>query len=312
MRHLPGCVSPGLAAEAMTIDFEQQDDLLTFAADRRSLKRSVLKLNREKVLPAFDDWLATEEPLEIRLAVKTAGQSNNRNIAITMRTPGDDVNLVVGFLFSEGIIQQFDDIEIIRHCGKPAGELQIQNTILVTLKNDVLVDWQKLQRNFIANSSCGVCGKSALNALDVELQNWPDAEESLVDSSVIFNLLECINEAQPVFARTGGLHAAALFDRQGSLLALFEDVGRHNALDKLIGMAVQTRSIPLSNHIIFLSGRIGFELVQKSLRAGASILAAVGAPSSLAVDLALKHNLTLVGFVRGHSFNIYSGRERLR
>jgi FdhD protein len=251
------------------------------------------------------DQLATEEPLEIRLV------SPQKTVAVTMRTPGADFELTAGFLYSEGVVSSRDDIDRISYCVDPDvdGE-QRYNIVNVKLKEGLSPDLQPLERHFFTTSACGVCGKASLEAL--RLRGCPvisDGPE--VSAEVIYSLPEQLRSAQRVFSSTGGLHAAALFDTQGQLLSVREDVGRHNALDKLVGSAVLSDQLPLNNHIVMVSGRSSFEILQKCLAAGVPIVCAVSAPSSLAVALAREFGITLVGFLRGERFNVYAGRERL-
>jgi FdhD protein len=251
------------------------------------------------------DLVAVEEPLEIRLGCDVAGKRIHRAISITMRTPGHDLELAVGFLFTEGIIVTRDQVAGIVHCG--AG-----NVARVNLRPGVEVDLSRLERHFYATSSCGVCGKASLDAVQVCPRVRCAAGQPVIDAAVICRLPATLRGAQEVFDRTGGLHAAALFDINGELLCLREDVGRHNALDKLIGHQFLNECTPLFQNILLVSGRASFELVQKAAVAGIPILAAVGAPSSLAVRLGREHGLTILGFVREDRFNIYTGSERIR
>jgi FdhD protein len=251
------------------------------------------------------DQLATEEPLEIRLV------SPQKTVAVTMRTPGADFELTAGFLYSEGVVSSRDDIERISYCVDPDvdGE-QRYNIVNVKLKEGLSPDLQPLERHFFTTSACGVCGKASLEALRLRgCPVIPDSPE--VSAEVIYSLPEQLRAAQRVFSSTGGLHAAGLFDTQGQLLSVREDVGRHNALDKLVGSAVLSDQLPLNNHIVMVSGRSSFEILQKCLTAGVPIVCAVSAPSSLAVALAREFGITLVGFLRGERFNVYAGRERL-
>ena len=256
----------------------------------------------------FDDALAVEEPLEIRLGSRN---QPHRSISITMRTPGDDASLAVGFLFTEGIIQSRDQIAEVRHCGKPSPDKGIRNTVLVELTDGVEVDLKRLERHFYTTSSCGVCGKSSIEALQtgvVQITN----EGRLVSADVIHRLPAAIISRQSTFERTGGLHASMLFNTAGEIDSVAEDVGRHNALDKVIGTKLMSGDLPLSDRILLVSGRASFELVQKALMAGIPIMAAVGAPSSLAVELAREYGMTLIGFVRDGRFNIYSNDSRIK
>jgi FdhD protein len=253
------------------------------------------------------DSLAVEEPLEIRLGFP---QNKHKAISITMRTPGDDKELAAGFLFTEGIISTPDQISRIRHCGPPEKNKNIQNTIVVELAENIDVDLKRLERNFYTTSSCGVCGKSSIEALRTGAPQI-NANGFKFEAKLLHGLPEILRAAQNVFAQTGGLHASALFDTEGKLEIVREDVGRHNALDKVIGAKFLAGEIPLKDKILLVSGRASFELVQKALMAGIPLLAAVGAPSSLAVELAKEFGMTLAGFVRDNRFNIYTGGERI-
>ena len=252
------------------------------------------------------DQLATEEPLEIRLV------SPQKTIAVTMRTPGADFELAAGFLYGEGVVKSREDIASISYCVDPEvdGEQRF-NIVNVALREGLSLDLQPLERHFFTTSACGVCGKASLEAL--RLRGCPVIPQgSEVPVEVIYSLPEQLRKAQRVFSSTGGLHAAALFDVQGQLLSVQEDVGRHNALDKLVGSAVLSNQLPFNNHIVMVSGRSSFEILQKCLAARVPIICAVSAPSSLAVALAREFGITLVGFLRGERFNVYAGRERLR
>jgi FdhD protein len=252
------------------------------------------------------DDVATEEPLEIRLA---AGPYM-RSLAVTMRTPGNDFELAAGFLLGEGVIAARQDVADISYCIDPAIDAeQRYNIVNVTLARSGLPDLERLARHFTINSSCGVCGKANIDALAVRAR--PVSSDLRVPMTRITALPESMREAQRIFASTGGLHAAALFASDGSLLALREDVGRHNALDKIVGWALMNGRLPLSECLLLVSGRASYELLQKSICAGLPIVCAVSAPSSLAVDLARAFNVTLVGFLRGERANVYSVRERI-
>jgi FdhD protein len=252
-----------------------------------------------------NDRLATEEPLEIRLV------SPQKTIAVTMRTPGADFELAAGFLYSEGVVQSRQDIQRISYCvDANADGQQRYNIVNVELQAGLSPDLQPLERHFFTSSACGVCGKTSLESL--RFREYPAIAQGLeVPVEVIYSLPEKLQAAQQIFSTTGGLHAAALFDTQGQLLAVREDVGRHNALDKLVGWAVLGDELPLNRHIVMVSGRSSFEILQKCLTAGVPIVCAVSAPSSLAVELAREFGITLVGFLRGERFNVYAGRERL-
>lgn len=252
------------------------------------------------------DELATEEPLEIRLVTHGAAQ----RIAVTMRTPGNDFELAAGFLLSEGVIRSIDDIDAISYCIDPAIDVkQRYNIVNVVLAAHVTVDFVRLERHFTITSACGICGKANIEALATRAQ--PIDDDTRLSSEFIAKLPEKMREAQRVFTSTGGLHAAALFGAAGTLLALREDVGRHNAVDKVIGWAILNGRVPLRGCVLLVSGRASYELVQKGIVAGVPALCAISAPSSLAVELARAFNLTLVGFVRGDRANVYAGRERV-
>ena len=272
------------------------------------MNRTILTVPVQKVEgdsnAALQDLLAVEEPLEIRLG--------DRTVSITMRTPGNDFELAAGFLFTEGILQGPRQIREIRWSKTSGNPRQAGNSVTVELNPGIEVDLERLERHFYTTSSCGVCGKASIEALEV--QGCPVLPKSTprVQPSVIHNLPETLRHQQAVFERTGGLHAAALFDPDGNLVLLREDVGRHNAVDKLIGAEMLAGHTPLYDKLLLVSGRTSFELVQKALMAGIPILAAVGAPSSLAVETAQRFNMTLLGFVRNARFNIYSGVSRIQ
>jgi FdhD protein len=271
--------------------------------NRPILTVPVQKIEGDSSAP-FQDLLAVEEPLEIRLG--------DKSISITMRTPGNDFDLAAGFLFTEGILHDAAEVREIRWSHQTNGNSrQIGNSVTVDLNPGVEVDLERLERHFYTSSSCGVCGKASIEA--IEMQGCPVLPRNapVVERSVVHLLPEALRRAQPVFERTGGLHAAALFSTDGTLKLLREDVGRHNAVDKLIGAEMLAGQTPLSDRLLFVSSRASFELVQKALMAGIPILAAVGAPSSLAVETAQRFNLTLLGFVRDSRFNIYSGASRI-
>lgn len=256
---------------------------------------------------ARDDALATEEPMETRLIA--AGQRHT--IAVTMRTPGSDFELSAGFLYGEGIVATREEIRAITYCLDDGVDAeQRYNIVNVELPAGVNPDLRMLERHFYTNSSCGVCGKASLEAL--EIRGCPVvAPGPVVTPEVIYALPDQLRQAQRLFEATGGLHAAALFDAAGDLVTLREDVGRHNAIDKLVGWALLQDRLPLTEHIVMVSGRSSFEILQKCVAAGAPIVCAVSAPSSLAVDVARRFGVTLVGFLRGRRFNIYAGEERI-
>ena len=256
--------------------------------------RDGLACNRE-------DQLAVEEPLEIRLA--------GMSLAVTMRTPGDDAELVAGFLFSEGVIAGSDDLDVIAHYRGPDGDSAAGNVINVLLKGDVRAGRERLRRNTVASSSCGLCGKVTIDAIRADL---PPVESDLVIPTDLFHrLARTMGQSQRTFEKTGGLHAAGLFDPDGELIVLREDIGRHNAVDKVIGhMLLVGRGLP-DRHVLMVSGRASFEIMQKALTARIPVVAAVSAASSMAVHMALASEMTLVGFVRDGSFNIYAGARRV-
>ena len=266
----------------------------------------------------FTDVLAVEEPLEIRIGFP---DGTHKAISITMRTPAEDGELAAGFLFTEGILKSPEQIKQIRHCGlkirKGSGTLDRagalnSNTIRVDLAEGVDVDLERLKRHFYTSSSCGVCGKSSIEALKTGARKLPETNVPAVDPELISRLPALLRSEQDTFDKTGGLHASALFNLDGSFDIVREDVGRHNALDKVIGRKFLDVELPLSESILLVSGRASFELVQKALMAGLPILAAVGAPSSLAVELAREFGMTLIGFVKEDRFNIYSCGDRIR
>ncbi len=269
-------------------------------------KATVWVVENGQIRPHLD-YLATEEPLEIRLV---AG-GLRRNVAITMRTPGNDFELAAGFLYSEGVISSREDISRMTHCVDLGVAIENRyNIVNIELASGILPDLQTLERHFYTTSACGVCGKTSLESL--RLRGCPVIPpEPKVKVEIFYTLAEKLRAAQRIFASTGGLHAAALFDTEGQLLAVREDVGRHNALDKLVGWALLAGYLPLHSRIVMVSGRSSFEILQKCLVAGVPIVCAVSAPSSLAVALATEFGITLVGFLREERFNIYSGVQRI-
>ena len=270
-------------------------------------RRRVLRI-RDGAASHRADTLVAEEPLEIRL--------NGKPLAITMRTPGDDFALAAGFLVSEGVLGRADELANIVYCaGATVDGSNSYNIVDVRLAQGVPVPDITLERNVYTTSSCGLCGKASLDAVRTQAR-WPiaddpDAPPVRLEPELLSALPDRLRAAQQVFDRTGGLHAAALFTTDGELLDVREDVGRHNAVDKLVGRALQQGLLPLADKILLVSGRASFELAQKAVMAGIPVLAAVSAPSSLAVDLAAESNLTLVGFLRGASMNVYAGEQRI-
>ncbi|MFJ2633414.1 formate dehydrogenase accessory sulfurtransferase FdhD [Streptomyces sp. NPDC087422] len=267
-------------------------------------RRRVLRI-RDGVAGHRADTLVAEEPLEIRL--------NGKPLAITMRTPGDDFALATGFLVSEGVLAAADDVRSVVYCaGATADGVNTYNVVDVQLAPGVPLPDISLERNVYTTSSCGLCGKASLDAVRTATRlPITDPDSPRLTPALLSSLPDRLRAAQAVFDRTGGLHAAALFDEHGELLDAREDVGRHNAVDKLVGRALREGRLPLAGRILMVSGRASFELAQKAVMAGIPVLAAVSAPSSLAVDLAAESGLTLVGFLRGNSMNVYAGESRI-
>jgi FdhD protein len=256
------------------------------------------------VVATTTDELSVEEPLEIRIAAGADGRTPPTPVAVTMRTPGDDADLAAGFLYTEGIIASRTDLEDL--------EIETPNVVTAHLPHGLSFNPSALERHSFVSSSCGVCGKRSIAAVTVARRHRIPPREPRITPQVVHTLSDALRAGQPGFARTGGLHAAALFDAGGRLLALREDVGRHNALDKLIGAELRANRVPLTSRLVFVSGRLSFELVQKAALAGVPVLVAVGAPSSLAVELARESGMTLLGFVRDGRFNVYSDFGRLK
>jgi len=271
----------------------------------------ILRLQGEGI-EAREDAVAIEEPLEIQLNYeKRGGLRVTRSISVTMRTPGSDEELAAGFLFTEGILSSRDQIEEIAPVAAKPGAPINGNSLRISLRPGVEVDLRTLERHFYTTSSCGVCGKTSLEALCTTGQISLPPDQPLVEPGVIAGLPQTLRRTQTVFDQTGGIHAAALFDPAGTLLAVREDIGRHNAVDKLIGGEFLGGRVPLNQAILLVSGRASFELMQKAVMAGIPFMAAVGAPSSLAVEVARQFGATLVGFVREGRFNVYAGANRI-
>ncbi len=270
--------------------------------------RAAVRVVRGESLEVRSDFLATEEPMEVRLV---AGP-HRRTVAVTMRTPGNDFELAAGFLFCEGVVRSRDEVSRIAYClDEGLDAEQRYNVVTVELRGNCLPDLQPLERHFYTTSACGVCGKASLEAL--RMRGCPVLDGGpVLEPRLLRELPERLRRAQGLFAQTGGLHAAALFDAEGRLLAVREDVGRHNAMDKLVGWALLEGRLPLRDSVVMVSGRASFELVQKAVAAGAPVFCAVSAPSSLAVEVARAFGVTLVGFLRGDRFNVYTGAERVR
>ena len=273
-------------------------------------KVQILKFQDGQFSPRTDH-LATEEPLEIQLSFGASEQRTQRSLAITMRTPGQDFDLVYGFLFTEGIIHRRNDVIQMRYPGNQLDPEAQENIVLVELHPHTNFDFERLNRHFYTSSSCGICGKTSLEMVQPHAHFLLDPLNPQVTPPILLRLPQLLLPQQSLFGRTGGIHAAGLFSAAGDLLLLREDVGRHNAVDKVLGAALQKHGFPLRTEILLVSGRAGFELVQKAIMAGLSVMAAVGAPSSLATELAEAHNLTLIGFLRDGSFNVYTGKERI-
>jgi FdhD protein len=254
----------------------------------------VKKRGHEK--KAVKDLIAIENPLQIEV--------NNKAVSITMRTPGDDAALAIGFLFTEAMIRDYNSVDIVQ---------QKENDIIsVNILPEYNINTKSLERNFYTTSSCGVCGKASVDAIRNQSQYSSKTNASTINEEVLFSLQDKLLNVQSSFEATGGLHAAALFNTEGRFLYHSEDVGRHNALDKLIGHALIAERIPLENHVLLLSGRASFELIQKASMAGIAIVVAVGAPSSLAIDLSKESGMTLVGFMKKNGYNIYCGEQRIK
>jgi FdhD protein len=281
------------------------------------VRTTVWNLDSEKITTG-DDLVACEEPLAIQLGFQSGSAREQRELAVTMRTPGQDLALTLGFLFSEGIIRHSSDVISIRHCtqGTPTHSFgRSENLVKVELADECPVPKHVFKRHSFVSSSCGICGKASIDSVRVHVppRNLSvDADaEWRVSRDVILSLPNTLREGQRVFGATGGLHAVGLFNLHGDLLSLHEDVGRHNALDKILGDALTREQIPLENHLLLLSGRASFELLQKAAMARIQIVCAVGAPSSLAIECAYEFGITLVGFLRANRFNVYSHPRRI-
>lgn len=258
-----------------------------------------------------DDLVSIEEPLEISIKYKNNDKWVTQILSITMRTPGHDEDLVRGFLFNEQIVQDVKHIQSIKSFGAKVGQYKIQNKILATLNNSKNINITKIKRDFLTNSSCGVCGKSSLDALEIIKTNKPSLAEPKISKKVVLQSPDILRDNQSEFSKTGGIHASGLFLNNGKLVEIREDVGRHNALDKLVGSILKKKNLNPKKQFIACSGRLNFELVQKVLMTNIGIMIGVGAPTSLAIDLANKYNMTLVGFVKKESFNIYSNKQKI-
>ena len=262
-------------------------------------------------LSEIKDFISIEEPLQMDLKFKKGNDWSINNISITMRTPGNDEDLISGFLFNEKIIDNIFDIKKIEKIGDPVGDFNIQNTIQATIKNSKNIEIDKLKRNFLTNSSCGVCGKTSLDTVEIVKNEKLKLDYPKIKKEIILKSPELLMSKQSEFSKTGGIHASSLIDLNGKVIVTREDVGRHNALDKLIGFAQKNKLVDNHSQFIACSGRLNFELVQKGLMSNIAVMAGVGAPTSLAIDLAKRFNMTLIGFVKKTSFNIYTNKKRI-
>tara|TARA_B000000437_G_scaffold17178_1_gene12647 strand:+ start:136 stop:978 length:843 start_codon:yes stop_codon:yes gene_type:complete len=274
------------------------------------IKYKVIKLKNNNT-EEIKDSVSIEEPLEMILKFKKSGNWQTENISITMRTPGNDEDLIAGFLYNEKIVDNIQQIKKIEKKGEIVGDYNLQNKIEATINDIKNIDIGKLKRNFLTNSSCGVCGKTSLDSLEIIKSNKLDLSFPKINKKVILNSPKLLINEQSEFSKTGGIHASALIDKSGKVIATREDVGRHNALDKLIGHVQKNKLIDNHSQFIACSGRLNFELIQKGLMSNIAIMAGVGAPTSLAIDLAKRFGMTLLGFVKKESFNIYTNKERI-
>ena len=273
-------------------------------------KYKVVKFKKDK-FENIDDFISIEEPLEILLRYKEKDNWVINSLSITMRTPGHDEDLVRGFLHNEQIIQNISDIDSIESFGEKVGQYKIQNKIQVTLNNSENINISKIKRDFITNSSCGVCGKSSLDALEIIKKEKTFNSDPRLTKDIVIQSPTILRNNQSEFSKTGGIHASGLFSSDGKLISLREDVGRHNALDKMIGNALNKNQIEAKNQFVTCSGRLNFELVQKVLMTNIGLMIGVGAPTSLAIDLANRFDMTLIGFVKEDSFNIYTNNQKV-
>ena len=274
------------------------------------IKYNVIKLKENKKKEIKDN-VSVEEPLEMNLRFKKNGNWQTENLSITMRTPGNDEDLIAGFLFNERIIENINQLIKIEKQGDKVGDYNIQNKIEATIDNINNIDIGKLKRNFLTNSSCGVCGKTSLDTVEVIKNEKLNLSFPKISKEIIMKSPELLISEQSEFSKTGGIHASSLIDDTGKVFITREDVGRHNALDKLIGYAHKKKLIDNRSQFIACSGRLNFELIQKALMSNIAIMAGVGAPTSLAIDLAKRFGMTLLGFVKKNSFNIYTNKERI-
>tara|TARA_B100001996_G_scaffold116171_1_gene87969 strand:- start:1673 stop:2509 length:837 start_codon:yes stop_codon:yes gene_type:complete len=274
------------------------------------IKYDVTKFKENKK-EEIKDAVSVEEPLEMNLRFKNNSKWHTENLSITMRTPGHDEDLVAGFLFNERIIENIDQLIKIEKKGKKIGDYNIQNQIEATINDIKNIDIGKIKRNFLTNSSCGVCGKTSLDTVEVIKKDKLNLSLPKIKKEIIMKSPELLINEQSEFSKTGGIHASSLINDSGKVIVTREDVGRHNALDKLIGYAHKNRLIDNHSQFIACSGRLNFELVQKALMSNIGVMIGVGAPTSLAIDLAKRFEMTLLGFVKKNSFNIYTNKERI-
>ena len=270
----------------------------------------VIKFNKNK-FEKIDDLISIEEPLEISVKYKDQNKWVANSLSITMRTPGHDEDLVRGFLFNEQIIQSISEIDKIESYGDKVGQYNIQNKIKITLNNSKNINISKIKRDFLTNSSCGVCGKSSLDSLEIIKKEKTFKTEPKLAKDIIVRSPSILRQNQTEFSKTGGIHASGLFSSDGKLISLREDVGRHNALDKMIGNALNKSQIDPKTQFVTCSGRLNFELVQKVLMTNIGLMIGVGAPTSLAIDLANRFDMTLIGFVKEDSFNVYTNNQKV-
>jgi len=275
-----------------------------------NIKYNVIK-SKDSSVEEVKDFVSVEEPLEMNLKYKIDGKWITKHLSITMRTPGQDEDLMSGFLFNERIVENFSEIENIEKIGEKVGDLNIQNKIVATISNTKNIDIGKIKKNFITNSSCGVCGKTSLETVEVIKKEKLNISFPKISKKIILKYPELLINEQSEFSKTGSVHASSLINESGNVIATKEDVGRHNALDKLIGYSHRKKLIDNHSQFLACSGRLNFELVQKGLMSNIGLMSGVGAPTSLAIDLAKRFDMTLLGFVKKNSFNIYTNKERV-
>ena len=274
------------------------------------IKYNVTKL-RSNTKKEVKDSVSVEEPLEMNLKFKLKGKWKIENLSITMRTPGNDEDLISGFLFNERIVENISNIQNIKKMGNKVGDYNIRNKIEATINNSKNIDIGKFKRNFLTNSSCGVCGKTSLDTIEVIKKDKLNLNFPKIHHKIILKSPDLLTSEQSEFSKTGGIHASALINKEGKVIAIREDVGRHNALDKLIGYGQKNKLIDNHSQFIACSGRLNFELIQKGLMSNIGLMAGVGAPTSLAIDLAKRFGMTLLGFIKRNSFNIYAHKQRI-